>query len=61
MNLVEVPGSEFSLKADLVRQMQSDALAQYITGLQTKLGLKINEAAVRQALGEAAGGEAQAE
>ena len=48
------------LKADLSRQMQSDALAQYVSGLQTKLGLKINEAAVRKALGEA-GGEAQPE
>lgn len=48
------------LKSDLARQMQSDALAQYVSGLQTKLGLKINEAAVRQALGEG-GGEAQTE
>lgn len=48
------------LKSDLARQMQSDALAQYVSGLQTRLGLKINEAAVRQALGES-GGEVQAE
>jgi peptidyl-prolyl cis-trans isomerase D len=47
------------LKADLARQMQSDALAQYIGGLQTKLGLKVNEAAVRQALGEGGGDQSQ--
>ena len=49
------------LKGDLVRQMQSDALAQYVSGLQVKLGLKINEAAVRQALGEAGGEQSQPE
>ena len=47
------------LKADLVRQMQSDALAQYIGGLQAKFGLKINEAAVRQAMGEGGGDQSQ--
>lgn len=40
------------LKADLARQMQSDALAQYLGGLQTLYGLKVNEAALRQTLGE---------
>lgn len=40
------------LKADLSRQMQSDVLAQYLGGLQSKLGLKVNEAVLRQALGE---------
>jgi peptidyl-prolyl cis-trans isomerase D len=40
------------LKADLARQMQSDALAQYLGGLQTLYGLKVNETALRQALGE---------
>ncbi len=40
------------LKADLARQLQSDFIAEYIGALQVTLGLKINEAAVRQALGE---------
>ncbi len=43
------------LKAELQREMQSDALAQYVTSLQARYGLKINEAALRQALGEGGG------
>jgi peptidyl-prolyl cis-trans isomerase D len=39
------------LKADLARQMQNDVLAEYIGGLQTRYGLTVNEAALKQALG----------
>lgn len=40
------------IKDDLMRQMQSDMLAEYVGALQTRYGLKINETAVRRALGE---------
>jgi peptidyl-prolyl cis-trans isomerase D len=36
---------------ELKRQMQTDVLAEYIGGLQTRYGLKINETALKQALG----------
>jgi len=39
------------LKAELARQMQNDVLAEYIGGLQTRYGLTVNEAALKQALG----------
>ena len=31
--------------------MQTDILAEYVGGLQTRYGLSVNEAALRQALG----------
>ena len=39
------------LKAELARQMQTDVLAEYVGGLQTRYGLSVNEAALKQALG----------
>ncbi len=39
------------IKAEVGRQMQSDALAEYLAGLQKRYGLSVNEAALRQALG----------
>ena len=39
------------LKVELARQMQNDVLAEYIGGLQTRYGLTVNEAALKQALG----------
>ncbi|RTL69976.1 MAG: peptidylprolyl isomerase [Hyphomicrobiales bacterium] len=44
-------------KADLLREMQSDALAEYVGALQARYGLRINEAALRQALGDGAGSD----
>ncbi len=46
------PEQAEKLKADLLREMQSDVLAEYVGALQVRYGLKINEAAMRQALGE---------
>ena len=40
------------LKAELTRQLQGDVLAGYIGGLQARYGVSINEAAVRQLLGQ---------
>jgi peptidyl-prolyl cis-trans isomerase D len=39
------------LKGELARQLQGDVLAEYIGGLQTRYGLTVNEAALKQALG----------
>ena len=39
------------LKVELTRQMQNDVLAEYVAGLQTRYGLSVNEAALKQALG----------
>jgi peptidyl-prolyl cis-trans isomerase D len=39
------------LEAELTRQMQTDILAQYIAGLQTRYGVSVNEPALRQTLG----------
>jgi peptidyl-prolyl cis-trans isomerase D len=39
------------LKTDLERQMQTDILAEYINGLQTRYGATINEAALKQTMG----------
>jgi peptidyl-prolyl cis-trans isomerase D len=41
------------LKAELMRQMQTDILAEYIGALQTRYGMSINEAALKQTLGTA--------
>lgn len=41
-----------ALKATMVRQMQSDAITAYVGGLQTRYGVSVNEAALRQALGQ---------
>jgi peptidyl-prolyl cis-trans isomerase D len=39
------------IKSELKRQMQSDTLNAYVAGLQTQLGVNVNDAAVRQSLG----------
>jgi peptidyl-prolyl cis-trans isomerase D len=39
------------LKNELARQLQSDVLAEYVAGLQTRYGLSVNDAALKQALG----------
>jgi peptidyl-prolyl cis-trans isomerase D len=39
------------LQAELARQMQTDVLAEYVAGLQSRYGVSINEAAVKQAMG----------
>ena len=39
------------IKSELTRQMQGDALAEYLAGLQKRYGLSVNETALRQALG----------
>ncbi len=39
------------LKGELARQMQNDTIAEYVAGLQSRYGVTINEAAVKQALG----------
>jgi peptidyl-prolyl cis-trans isomerase D len=39
------------LKNELARQLQSDVLAEYVAGLQTRYSLSINETVLKQALG----------
>jgi peptidyl-prolyl cis-trans isomerase D len=39
------------LKEELSRQLQGDVLAEYVGGLQTRYGLSVNDAALKQALG----------
>jgi peptidyl-prolyl cis-trans isomerase D len=39
------------LKEELARQLQDDVLAEYIGGLQTRFGVSVNDAALKQALG----------
>jgi peptidyl-prolyl cis-trans isomerase D len=39
------------LKGDLSRELQSDLLAEYVEGLQTRYGLSVNNEAIKQALG----------
>ncbi len=39
------------LKGELARQLQTDLFAEYIGGLQTRYGLSVNDAALKQALG----------
>ena len=39
------------IKLEVKRQIQSDTLNAYVAGLQTQLGVNVNDAAVRQALG----------
>jgi peptidyl-prolyl cis-trans isomerase D len=39
------------LKAELARQLQTDVLAEYINGLQTRYGVTINQAVLKRALG----------
>ena len=41
------------LKDELARQLQSDVLGEYVAGLQTRYGLSVNDAALKQALGAA--------
>src|SRR5581483_2366997 len=45
------PEQSDRLKAELVRQMQTDVLTEYVAGLQTRFGLSVNDAALRQAVG----------
>jgi peptidyl-prolyl cis-trans isomerase D len=40
------------LKTELKRQVQSDTLNAYVAGLQNGYGVRVNEAAIRQALGQ---------
>jgi peptidyl-prolyl cis-trans isomerase D len=40
-----------ALKGELNRQLQSDILGEYITGLQSRYGLSVNQEALKQALG----------
>jgi peptidyl-prolyl cis-trans isomerase D len=47
-----------ALKTELTRQLQSDILAEYISGLQARYGLSVNQEALRQALGGERGAEA---
>jgi peptidyl-prolyl cis-trans isomerase D len=39
------------LKNELARQMQQDVMAEYVSGLETRYGLSVNDAALKQALG----------
>jgi peptidyl-prolyl cis-trans isomerase D len=39
------------LKGDLSRELQSDVLAEYLDGLETRYGLSVNNEAIKQALG----------
>jgi peptidyl-prolyl cis-trans isomerase D len=39
------------LRSELVRSLQSDALSAYVGGLQTRYGVRVNDALVRQTLG----------
>ena len=52
------PEQTAALKTELDRQLQSDILAEYITALQGRYGLTVNQEALRQALGGERGGEA---
>jgi peptidyl-prolyl cis-trans isomerase D len=45
------PEQSAALKTDLNQQLQSDILAEYITGLQSRYGLSVNAEALKQALG----------
>jgi len=47
------PGQANRLKEELARQFQSDVIAEYVGGLQTRYGLSVNDAALKQALGSA--------
>ncbi|HWB46599.1 MAG TPA: SurA N-terminal domain-containing protein [Hyphomicrobiaceae bacterium] len=49
------PEQADNLKASLSRSMQQDLLAEYVNGLQSRYGLSINEATLRQALGTGPG------
>jgi hypothetical protein len=39
------------LKNELARELQSDVLGEYVAGLQTRYGLSVNDAALKEALG----------
>jgi peptidyl-prolyl cis-trans isomerase D len=47
-----------ALKTELNRQLQNDVLGEYISGLQARYGLSLNQEVLRQALGGERGGEA---
>jgi peptidyl-prolyl cis-trans isomerase D len=51
------PEQTARLNEQLTRQMQSDVLAEYVSGLETRFGLSINDAALKQALGGGSGRE----
>jgi peptidyl-prolyl cis-trans isomerase D len=51
------PEQTARLNEELARQMQSDVLAEYVSGLETRFGLSVNDEALKQALG--AGGREQ--
>ncbi len=46
------PEQTEKIKTELKRQIQSDTLNAYVSGLQTQLGFNVNDAAVRQSLGQ---------
>jgi len=45
------PEQTARLNEELARQMQSDVLAEYVSGLETRFGLSVNDEALKQALG----------
>ncbi|MBO0741788.1 MAG: peptidyl-prolyl cis-trans isomerase, partial [Hyphomicrobiaceae bacterium] len=51
------PEQSARLKDELARQIQSDVLAQYVSGLETRFGLSVNDEALKQALGGGGGRE----
>jgi len=51
------PEQSARLNEELTRQMQSDVLAEYVSGLETRFGLSVNDAALKQALGGGSGRE----
>src|SRR5262245_45773107 len=45
------PEQTARLNEELARAMQSDVLAEYVSGLETRFGLSVNDEALKQALG----------
>jgi len=51
------PEQTARLKDELTRQMQSDVLAEYVSALEARFGLSVNDEALKQVLGGAGGRE----
>jgi len=51
------PEQTARLKDELARQMQSDILGEYVSALEARFGLSVNDEALKQALGGGAGRE----
>jgi peptidyl-prolyl cis-trans isomerase D len=51
------PEQTARLNDELTRQLQSDILAEYVSGLETRFGLSVNDEALKQALGSGGGRE----